>query len=827
MPLNQYGLGLIFTAKDQASGTMSKIGKTADTTSEQAERMQERFWQASKQMAKGTAMIAGGITALRGMGRLVGEFAGFESVIASTAAIAGASQKQYKDLFKAAQAAGKATIFSPQQAAMGMRTLAMAGLDVKASITALNPVLEMATASFGQLSPEQAAGLATMAMKSFGIEADKLRDAVGRMVFATNSANMSMRDLQLGLSVAARGAIATKQSLGETLIALGLTKNVVKGTERASTSLAVAMERLARPTVQKQLKKTMGVTVQVGGKFRSFLDVVQDVTTATAKMTDVKRAATLQDIFGAEASLSLLAIMKQIKDGIKTQSGEIVKGAQAVEFLRQRMEGAKDVSKIMTEKYMRTMEGQMRLLKGSAETLRIAVGGLFARTWMPLVRGAVFVLNKLIEGVSALPGPLKDLIAFGVPLAALTVTLWGVVKVVGALKVMAQLATAAKAAGAATTGLAASWKAAAGIGGKLLTVTRAARGGLIGLGVAVAGVAASWVIGKFVRKLEEARAKLKRETDAVRAAEKAHAAAKKAMEGENQSIVKIIQGIKNRKTARQALNKIETMSTEREKKVLTRHAALLVAIEERKKKDSAVNVQRVREARHLFRTELFEFEKIQRGRALATSTGARFELAATKRGSLARLELLGTVGAHEAREIELRRKRLEDFRTTELQEAMTADVLTRKRAVRRLKELQKDLNQRLRTQSIHLIEASKIARKFGVQLPAALAGGPAAAEVLRRPAAIPRARLREQLARQRRAAPAVPTRERLTVRLPGVDVAIRAVAAAQVQLASQLRREPITTFIQIDGETVAKTVRRRGEEGEEREGRVATGGRRR
>jgi phytoene dehydrogenase-like protein len=41
------------------------------------------------------------------------------------------------------------------------------------------------------------------------------------------------------------------QSLSETLIALGLVKNVIPGVERASTAVAVSMERMADPEVQR------------------------------------------------------------------------------------------------------------------------------------------------------------------------------------------------------------------------------------------------------------------------------------------------------------------------------------------------------------------------------------------------------------------------------------------------------------------------------------------------------------------------------------------------------------------------------------------------
>ena len=81
--------------------------------------------------------------------------------------------------------------------------------------------------------------------------------AVARPINA-NAAALSASDLPLALGTAARGAQVLNQSLSETLIALGLVKNVIPGVERASTAVAVAMERMVDPKVQERMRGLTG-----------------------------------------------------------------------------------------------------------------------------------------------------------------------------------------------------------------------------------------------------------------------------------------------------------------------------------------------------------------------------------------------------------------------------------------------------------------------------------------------------------------------------------------------------------------------------------------
>ena len=171
----------------------------------------------------------------------------------------------------------------------------------------LIPVLDLAGGSLGELSPAQAAGLASQALKAFGISADDAAIAVDRMLQAVNVFALNASELPMALGNASRGAQALHQSMSETLISLGLVKNIIPGIERASTEVAVAMERLADPKVQQALR---GVGVSVtdsGGHFRNFLDILGELSPALSKMTDAKRSAFLIDTFGAHALGSVQA----------------------------------------------------------------------------------------------------------------------------------------------------------------------------------------------------------------------------------------------------------------------------------------------------------------------------------------------------------------------------------------------------------------------------------------------------------------------------------------------------------------------------------------
>lgn len=391
--------------------------------------------QALGQMAAGAATAGIGIGIMAAPFALASRAAGpFQDALASLKAISGATAEQMVALGDAAIQAGIDTQFDPTQAAAALSDLAAAGFNVNESLDLLNPTLNLAAGSLGQLSPSDAAGLASQAMKAFGISTEGAGLAVDQMLQSVNVFALSARDLPLALGTAARGAGTLNQSLDETLVALGLVKNIVPGVERASTAVSTSMERMADPKVQTALKKLGVSATDSAGNFRPFLDVVTDMTPGLNKMTAAKRSAFLIDTFGTEALAGFNAIMTQVNTGIKTTTGETLTGGDAIKYLRAQFKSAEGTAKKFADTLLDTFPGQVKLLKGSISTLGVVVGEEFAFAFRPHIERVIAGLNRVIGFVQKMPPEMKSALAGTV--IAFTTALGGLITVGGVIKTL-------------------------------------------------------------------------------------------------------------------------------------------------------------------------------------------------------------------------------------------------------------------------------------------------------------------------------------------------------------------------------------------------------
>lgn len=441
--MGNMGLGFLFTAKDLASGTFGKVGQNFNNLDQSVKDGTERIRQNFDKVMKGFGLMTAGAVAIGGAFLLAGPSGDFEQAIAQVGAVANATAADLKMLEEAAIQAGIQTQYSPIEAAQGLRELAAAGYSARESVDLLLPTLNLAAGSLGELTVESSAGLASQAIKAFGLESKDATLVVDQLIQATNTFALSAGDLPLALGTAARGAASTNQTLGDTLVALGLVKNIIPGVERASTSVAVAMERMANPQVQKQLRG-LGIAVDDGkGSFRSLLDVLGDMAPALDKMSDVKRAGFLQKTFGSEALAGINAVLTQMTKGVKTADGQIVQGADALAYLRRQMDGAGGAAKAFADQNLATFNGQKTLLAGSMQTLAIEMGKPFVQVLKPVVKGIVAAVNFLIERVQRMPEGLKRFMAGAVVVTGAVLALTGAA--LAAKGAFAILAIAAKA----------------------------------------------------------------------------------------------------------------------------------------------------------------------------------------------------------------------------------------------------------------------------------------------------------------------------------------------------------------------------------------------
>jgi TP901 family phage tail tape measure protein len=405
------GMGFVFTARDLASSTIARLERTFASLDERVGLGTQRITRSFRGLGIGMGLMTAGLVGL-GAGFALANVAGkFEEAIAQVGAISTASAEELKMFHDAAIEAGLATQFSPTEATMGLRELAQSGLTARESTALLIPVLDLAAASLGELTPQGAAGVATQMMKVFGIAVDQAAFSMDQMVKSANLFSLNAGDLPIALGTAARGAQLLHQSLSETLITVGLVKNAIPGIERASTAASVAMERMADSKVQMALKDLHVEVKDSSDRFRSFLDIVGDLAPQLEKMSDVKRAGFLLNTFGREALGGISATMAQLAHGVTDASGKLYQGAAAVAYLRDQMAKAGGTMAAFRDKMLATFEGQKKLLRGSMETLGIVLGEAFAEVFRPVVHAVVEGVNAIIRVVRGMPAPLKKALA--------------------------------------------------------------------------------------------------------------------------------------------------------------------------------------------------------------------------------------------------------------------------------------------------------------------------------------------------------------------------------------------------------------------------------
>lgn len=469
--LNGMGLGFVFSAKDLASGAIKDLERNFMSLDKKVGLGSERIKSSFKQMGVGLSLMAVGSAMVAGGFALANMAGAFEQAITGLGVASGATSEELSLLRDAAINAGIATQYSPTEATAGLRELAQAGFSARESLGLLTPVLDLAAGSMGELSPQQAAGVATHALKAFGLTAADAGLTVDRLVLSMNLFSLNAADLPVALSGGVRGAQALNQSLSETLIALGLVKNIVPGLQRASGAVAASMERMADPDVQKALK---GIGVEVTNsqrRFRNFLDILGDMAPKLDRMTEAQRSAYLMQTFGRQAMTGVQAVLTQVSNGIRTTTGATVKGADAIGYLRNQFENASGAAADFRSRMLDTFEGQKKLLKGSTATLATLLGEPFTQIFKPIVSIVVQVINAVLGVIQQIPMPVKK--AFATFFLGVGAVIALVGSIIAAKAAIALLVVGIKAAGVTLGGV--------------LSVLAPAIAIFVALGIAVAG----------------------------------------------------------------------------------------------------------------------------------------------------------------------------------------------------------------------------------------------------------------------------------------------------------------------------------------------------
>ena len=417
-------LGFVVKLVDRASRPADKIRRSFNKMDKQAGQSAKKFDMAKSSagaLRAGLGLLAGGVVALGAAFSAAISAGEFEQDLNRTRLIMGATATEMDALREKAIESGLKTQFSPQEALQGLKDLGTLGFNAAEGIKALDGTLDFAAAA--GLEMGQAATVTGAALRIFSKDADFATEAADKLLKISTLTALQAPDLEVALGNVARGAGLAKQGMDEMLISVGLIKNTGVQASKAGSQVSIALLKMAQNA--GSLKK-LGVEVtNADGSFRDFLDVVLDVDKATAGITDqAERTEVIRKNFGRGVG-AISAIMTQLKTGVKDANGHLRTGAAAVEVLRGRMQNAAGTSKKFRDAVLNTLPGQITLIKGMWETLKLEIGTGLAKILKPIVVTAKEMFERLIKGFKALNPTVRDFMGKAVLLGGVVAVLGG------------------------------------------------------------------------------------------------------------------------------------------------------------------------------------------------------------------------------------------------------------------------------------------------------------------------------------------------------------------------------------------------------------------
>ena len=316
------------------------------------------------------------------------------------------------------------SIFDPTQAAGGLNELAAAGLNARDTISTLAPVLGLATA--GNIGVESSANAVTAAMHVFQLNADQAEMAANQMLAISNSTLLQAGDLEAAMGAIGRGAVVAHQSLEEMLPSMGLVRNSGVSAEVAAHSVSSAL--IFMSTHASERFRRLGVDLtDATGRFRPFLDIVLETQNALAAQggTEAEQAGAINKLFGRFGMTAFSAITAQLGQGIEDANGNILRGAAAIQYLRQEMARAGGTIDFFLDRTLNTLPGQLQVLKAVAKSVAIEFGAPLAAAFKPVVALIVGGLQRFRNLWKTLPDSIKTGVVQFLLLASALMTLFG------------------------------------------------------------------------------------------------------------------------------------------------------------------------------------------------------------------------------------------------------------------------------------------------------------------------------------------------------------------------------------------------------------------
>lgn len=371
----------------------------------------------------GRVAAIAGVAIAGGLAVAVNSAADFEQRISAVAAVSGATGKELDDLRNKALQLGKDTAFSAGESASAIEELVKAGISVG---DVLNGAADatVALAAAGGVDMPTAAGIAAAAMNTFGIAGKNVSKVADLIAGAANASATDVVGVGEAFKYVAPLASATGISIEDTTTAIAaLAQAGIEGS-MAGTTLRGMLQALNPVSAEaaKKMKELGIITKEQGNRFydaqgdtKSLADISQILRESLAGLSDEQKSQALTTMFGARAMTGAIALAKQGEKGFK-KLGKAVGEVSAADVAKKRMDN---------------LRGGLEQLKGSLETVGIAIGTILIPFLSSLANHITSALNWFL---TLNKGTQKAVVIFASAAAAILLTAAAIIKITTFIK---------------------------------------------------------------------------------------------------------------------------------------------------------------------------------------------------------------------------------------------------------------------------------------------------------------------------------------------------------------------------------------------------------
>lgn len=247
-------------------------------------------------------------------------------------ALTNASDRQLERAAKNIEARG--AIFAKMgqtaaDAAGGVVELTKSGLSLSSSLRAVRATMTLAKA--GELEVADASSLVANTLNTFNLKAKDASRIANGLANAANISSADVTDLAESFKYAAPLAAKAGLSLEQTNAILAELSNSGVKASQAGTSLRGILLSLQAPsTAGGAWLDDLGVKVYgAGGKMRDFGDVMEDLRTSLAKLSQEDQNFALKSIFGRNSITGAQIILKNGKKGLDEYTAGVKRAGAA------------------------------------------------------------------------------------------------------------------------------------------------------------------------------------------------------------------------------------------------------------------------------------------------------------------------------------------------------------------------------------------------------------------------------------------------------------------------------------------------------------------